>query len=166
MKWLVQVPGCEKALTVEILSDNSGHIEALVDDKRVDFQLTEFSPGRLLVNGGNSVRVIECRGRKGQVELIDQVGALSMQILDERDTWLGKSGARESSGTVAVAMPGRVVKVMVKSGDSVVQGDCLCVIEAMKMENDVRAPIDGVVSGVLVEAGDAVNAGQTLIELD
>ena len=64
------------------------------------------------------------------------------------------------------AIPGRVLRVLANAGDSVTQGQPLVVLEAMKMENDVRSPRDGVVRSVEVAAGQAVGAGQVLLRLE
>jgi pyruvate carboxylase subunit B len=63
-------------------------------------------------------------------------------------------------------MPGRVVKVLVTEGASVNVGDSLLVVEAMKMENRVQAPIAGTVSRIYVKDGDEVNPDETLIHLE
>ena len=60
-------------------------------------------------------------------------------------------------------MPGRVVRVLVESGDAVTAGQALAVVEAMKMENEVASPATGVVSEVRVAAGDPVEAGGALV---
>jgi biotin carboxyl carrier protein len=67
--------------------------------------------------------------------------------------------------TAIAPMPGRVVKLNVTEGDRVERGHTLAVVEAMKMENEVRAPIDGFVDRVLVREDDMVNVGQVMIEL-
>jgi biotin carboxyl carrier protein len=64
---------------------------------------------------------------------------------------------------VAAAMPGRVLRVLVASGDAVTTGQPLVVLEAMKMENEVKSPQDGVISGIAVTAGQPVNAGEVLV---
>jgi biotin carboxyl carrier protein len=64
---------------------------------------------------------------------------------------------------VAAAMPGRVLRVLVAAGDAVTAGQPLVVLEAMKMENEVKSPQDGVVSGVAVAAGQPVGAGEVLV---
>lgn len=69
-------------------------------------------------------------------------------------------------GDVTTPMPGRVVKVLVSQGSSVKAGDPLLVVEAMKMENRVQAPIAGTVGIVYVKEGDEVNPDETLIHLD
>lgn len=66
---------------------------------------------------------------------------------------------------ITCPMPGTIVKVPVKAGQSVKKGDVLCVFEAMKMENEVMAPRDGVVNSVAVSEGASVNSGDVLIVL-
>ena len=62
-------------------------------------------------------------------------------------------------------MPGTVLQVAVNKGDNVTKGQTLLVLEAMKMENEIMAPADGVVQEVNVSQGVSVNAGDTLIVL-
>jgi len=68
-------------------------------------------------------------------------------------------------GCVATAMPGTIVDVKVKVGDKVEAGDGVLVIEAMKMENEIQAPLSGVVISVHVKKGDSVAPDETLVEI-
>jgi acetyl-CoA/propionyl-CoA carboxylase biotin carboxyl carrier protein len=67
-----------------------------------------------------------------------------------------------SEGTIASPMQATVVKIMVEQGASVVAGDILCVLEAMKMEQPIVAPKDGVVESINVRVGDSVSGGHLL----
>ncbi len=66
-------------------------------------------------------------------------------------------------GRVTSALPGRIASLRVGTGDSVKIGDTLCVLEAMKMENEITAPVAGVVEKIAVAEGDVVNKGQALV---
>lgn len=66
-------------------------------------------------------------------------------------------------GTISAAMPGTINDVKVAVGDSVSRGDTVMILEAMKMENEIKSPVDGVVSAIEVEKGASVNAGMTLM---
>lgn len=74
-------------------------------------------------------------------------------------------GARSAAGKGAVKaqMAGRVLRINVAPGDAVKSGDPLLVLEAMKMENEIRAPRDGTIVGVSVSVGDRVSAGDALV---
>jgi biotin carboxyl carrier protein len=63
-------------------------------------------------------------------------------------------------------MPGRVISILVRPGDRVSEGDEVCVVEAMKMEQSIRATRDGVVKAVHVKPTDPVKANDPLIELE
>ena len=68
--------------------------------------------------------------------------------------------------SVTAPMPGKVLAVKVKVGDSVTSGAPVLVLEAMKMENDIVAPKDGTVVGIHTKVGDSVESAQLLIGLD
>lgn len=69
----------------------------------------------------------------------------------------------QGEGVVVAPMAGRIVSIKVKKGDSVKTGDVLCVLEAMKMENEIASPKNGVVEDIKVEEGKAVNEGDVLM---
>ena len=69
-------------------------------------------------------------------------------------------------GDVTTSMPGTVVDVLVKEGDTVNAGDPVLIIEAMKMENEVQAPVGGTVNQVNVKKGDSVNPDEALMEIN
>ena len=72
-----------------------------------------------------------------------------------------------SAGATAVnaPLPGNILKVKATQGSAVKKGDLLCVLEAMKMENEILAPADGTVTAVYAKEGTSVNAGDVLFEL-
>ena len=79
---------------------------------------------------------------------------------------LRSSGARPNDNIIRSPMPGRVMAILVRPGDQVSAGDELCVVEAMKMEQSIRAFRDGVVKAVHVQPLDSVRANDPLIELE
>lgn len=79
-----------------------------------------------------------------------------------------KAAPTGAAGAVKVTapMPGNILKVNVSVGQKITKGDVVCVLEAMKMENDIPAPSDGVVASVNVQKGATVNSGDVLISLN
>ena len=63
---------------------------------------------------------------------------------------------------VEVPLPGKIISVNVKPGDEVKEGDILCLLESMKMENPILAPVDGTVSQVEIEVEQVVKAGERI----
>ena len=70
-----------------------------------------------------------------------------------------------SGGVIRALMPGRIVRVMIAAGQVVRKGTALLVLEAMKMENEIAAPADGVIDQVFVEPGQTVESGAELVHL-
>ncbi len=91
-----------------------------------------------------------------------------MESVDERTRLLAGSAAPVATGpqTVAAEMPGKVVKVSVPVGPAVDEGQGIVVLEAMKMENEIPTPNDGVVVEMAVREGDTVEAGTTLFVVE
>ncbi len=73
--------------------------------------------------------------------------------------------SEDTNGTILAAMPGTITDVKVNQGDKVKRGDTLIILEAMKMENEIKAHKDGIVSSIKVNKGAAVNAGMALLVL-
>lgn len=77
-----------------------------------------------------------------------------------------KATGTAGSVKVEAPMPGTVLKMNVKVGDTVAEGQAVAVLEAMKMENDIVAPSAGTVASVNVSVGDSVNSGDVLVTLN
>ena len=75
-------------------------------------------------------------------------------------------GGRKRNGTVSASMPGKVVTVEVSVGDAVEKGETILILEAMKMQNEVAAPISGTVSAVHCEDGMNVEANVPLVVIE
>jgi biotin carboxyl carrier protein len=150
MKWQVAVNG----RTIEI---DSGQLGAV----------TQVEPGvySVLLDGASyEIRVVE-----SLQALSADVGGLRfvVEVRDPRDT---SRGSRASIGSgrqnIAAPMPGKVVRVLVNVGDSVDVGQGLVVVEAMKMQNEMKASRPGRVIEVHASVGETVGAGDTLLILE
>jgi biotin carboxyl carrier protein len=92
-----------------------------------------------------------------------------INLLDERRMRVGglQAGIElQGRQKVSVPMPGKVIAVLVSEGDKVERGQGLVIVEAMKMENEVRSPINGEVKEVRVKTGDALEAGTVLAVIE
>ena len=63
---------------------------------------------------------------------------------------------------VTAPMPGKVSKIMKKAGDKIAKGECIMTLEAMKMQNEIGAPVGGTIKSINVSKGDGVKPGQTM----
>ena len=91
-------------------------------------------------------------------------------VFEALNDYVGGAGdkrkAASAPGDVSTSMPGNIVEVLVKEGDTVKAGQAVLITEAMKMETEVQAPIAGTVKAVHVAKGDRVNPGEVLIEIE
>jgi pyruvate carboxylase subunit B len=100
------------------------------------------------------------------LETLQETVATESGMVDTRKASKGSKRPKASKeGHVTSSMPGTIVEVLVKNGDSVNAGDPVLVIEAMKMESEVTAPIAGTVSAINVAKGDNVNPDEALLEI-
>jgi biotin carboxyl carrier protein len=111
--------------------------------------------------------VLEPRHRGEQLVRING-RAVRVSFLDRaRRSGMGAAASAASGPTDVIApMPGRIVKVLVKAGDRVARGQGLVVVEAMKMENELRAPREGTVAAVRVSEGMSVEASAVLVVVE
>lgn len=106
-------------------------------------------------NGGYSVLV---KGEHFQIDILDEMKKRLRGVLG------GVVGA--ALGEVSTAMPGKVVKVLVEEGEEVREGEPLVILEAMKMENEFKSPVDGVIKSVRVKEGDVVDTNAVLVMVE
>ena len=165
MKYIVEVNG-ER---VEVALDESG---VHVDGEPVSAHLAdvEGTPVRIVTIGDEVHRVVARRGAgRGRYTLWIDGFRFEVEALDERTRAIRElSGAGEGPAGPAplkAPMPGLIVRVNVQPGDQVQAGQGLVVMEAMKMENELRAPAAGTVKAVAVTPGTAVEKGALLVEL-
>ncbi|MEP6991173.1 MAG: biotin/lipoyl-containing protein [bacterium] len=131
----------------------------------------EGTPVRMVTIGDEVHRVVARRGAtRGRYTLWLDGFRYEVEALDERTRAIRElSGAsREASGPAPLIapMPGMIVRVGVQVGDAVQPGQSLVVMEAMKMENELRATSAGTVKAVLAVVGTAVEKGAVLLELE
>jgi pyruvate carboxylase subunit B len=128
------------------------------------------TPVTVLTIGTKVHRIVMQRGpQRGQYALWIDGHRYEVEALDERTRAirdLSSEGARSVGPAPLIApMPGMIVRVNVQVGDTVQPGVPVVVMEAMKMENELRAQSAGTVSAVRVQAGAAVEKGAVLVEL-
>jgi biotin carboxyl carrier protein len=128
-----------------------------------DAEIVETEPGVWsILSGGASYEA-----RVAGDEITIDGYSLSFEVDDPR-RWKRSSHAAEAQGraTIAAAMPGKVVRIIVSVGDEVVAGQGVLVIEAMKMQNELKAPRDGHVTSIEVKENDSVTAGARLLTIE
>jgi pyruvate carboxylase subunit B len=130
----------------------------------------EGTPIFLLNAGGTLHRLAVQRGEeRGKYVLWSDEHRFEVEALDERrraiQDMTGAAAEQAGPAPLVAPMPGLVVRVNVKPGDQVQAGQPLVVMEAMKMENELRSPSNGTVKVVRVQVGAPVEKGAVLVEL-
>ncbi|HJU65117.1 MAG TPA: biotin/lipoyl-containing protein [Gemmatimonadaceae bacterium] len=166
MKYVVTVDG--ERVTVE-LDGTSARLDGETASARLSD--VEGTPVRLLTVDDIVHRLIVTRrDARGKYTIWVDGFAFDIEALDERTRTIRDLSAAsvEQSGPAPLIapMPGLIVRVGVEPGDAVRSGQGLVVMEAMKMENELRAPGDGTVKAVHARAGMAVEKGTVLVELE
>jgi biotin carboxyl carrier protein len=166
MKFEVQLdgPSGKKSRVVE-LERTAGGWRVTLDGQPVDADAAEISPYTLsiLLNGeSHEIRITPVPG--GKLKLQTRAQEFFAEVIDPR-SWSGRRhGHVEAEGRqqIVAPMPGKVVRLLVKAGDRVETGQGLLVVEAMKMQNEIRSPKSGTVERVLAKEGQPVTAGEVL----
>lgn len=140
-----------------------------VEGKKIGYVVLREQDGRMLIKIGNSVREIIYSENGEDIEILTGSGRSTFKVFSDRDLLLRNFQSDKLShhlhSEIKAPMPGLVVKVLVNKGDAVKRGTTLVILEAMKMENEIRTTRDADVADVLVKNGDVVEKDQVIISL-
>ena len=145
-------PTGKEVEALDFVIEGEGQYHVLVDGKafkakllEVDYEEKKF---RFEINGNAyDVAIADAFD-----QMVKQMGLTSVQSA--------------KANAIKAPMPGLVLEVSIKIGDSIAKGDSVCILEAMKMENVIKSMGEGVVKAIHVEKGDAVDKGQLMVEIE
>jgi biotin carboxyl carrier protein len=121
--------------------------------------------GRVLVDG--TAYEVTVDGEMSQAVVGGIAHSLSVDGVEEARTRPERGTATVAGeGAVTAIMPGKIIRILVGEGDPVTEGDVICILEAMKMENELTAPQGGVVAKLHMRQGQDVEAGTVLAEIN
>lgn len=157
---LVRPDGGDAAVTVEISGDAAS---VDVDGRSRRLELVAKADGTFvaLFDDGRVLRARVTPGKK-ETRLRARGVETVLHLFDPRDA-SASAAEDEGASEVVAAMPGRVLEVRVAEGDRVAKGDLLLILEAMKMQNEIRAEADQIVAEVRCAPGQAVETGALLV---
>lgn len=158
MNYLIQIEGEEfeldstKLEATDILKLEDKKFHVLHDNQNFEAKIIAFS-------NADKTATIEVDGEKFEIK-----------IEDEYDQLVKKMGLSIGGGkklkNIKAPMPGLVLEILIEPGQAIAKGDQLLILEAMKMENVLKAAGDGVVKSIEIEKGNTVEKGQILIEME
>ena len=144
-----------------------GHISANVDGREYELEAQQDSPALLLQAADGSVFNCRVEGDSSTGRPIDVfVGACryTLTLTDPKRlrATAAAGGQTDGAARIVAPMPGKIVRVLVDQGAAVEIGTGIVVVEAMKMQNEMKAPKTGVVAAINVTVGATVNGGDVL----
>jgi 3-methylcrotonyl-CoA carboxylase alpha subunit len=147
--------------SVEVARERGG-LRAIVEGRRIDLTVTEVAAGSFVAWHEGRAQAFHCVRDGDLIHLCWRGVAYRLEVEAGRNA---ARAPRAAAGGLEAPMPGKVIALRVAEGQAVRKGEELLVIEAMKMENALRAPRDGVVGAVAARVGDMVSPGRVLVEL-
>jgi biotin carboxyl carrier protein len=166
MKYEVQLASSseEKTRVIELERDGATW-RVKLDGRPFAVDAVEIAPNTLsILLDGASFEINVTPSPDGKLKLQTGSREFIAEVIDPH-AWSGRRhGSVEAEGRqqIVAPMPGKVVRLLVREGDRVEAGQGLLVVEAMKMQNEIRSPKNGAVERVLAKEGQPVNAGDVL----
>ena len=151
---------------IEVKRDGD-KVFARVDDREYELEASEVEPNVYLLKNENKIYEIFVAPQTTKMRLIKvkiKNQEFEINLIDPKRL-RGASAANEHGDGIAeikTAMPGKLVRVLTKVGAEIKKGESVLVVEAMKMQNEMKSPKDGIVKEIRFEEGATVNAGDVL----
>jgi len=145
------------------LTRSEGRWSCRLDGREVEVDAVLARPDVLSLRIGNQAYEVKCERVGGDLHVWVGSDCFAADVRDPRSL-RGRTRAVDDHGPrkLTAPMPGKIVRVLVSQGDEVEAGAGVLVVEAMKMQNEIKAPKKGTIQKILVTEGAAVNAGDVL----
>ena len=166
MKFQAQIK--DEQVDVEVTRDGDSLV-AVVDGRRYELEVSEPESNVFLFNHGGKVYEATVSSSSGDTSSV-RVGSseFDVTLIDPKRLRSSGSGVDHADGIAEIksAMPGKVVRVLVEAGNEVEAGSGVLIVEAMKMQNELKAPKAGTIKEIRVQEGAAVGAGDVLATIE
>jgi biotin carboxyl carrier protein len=168
--YILKLDGKDFRVEVKLL-DEGGLLVVRVNGQSYTFKPDPKEDGSVVLNDTASdhiVKILKRSGQKVQVELDGRTQDVEWERIRKAESTGASSSStaatsKRRSGGVYPPMPGKITEVRIKVGDKVTSGQTLCILEAMKMFNELKAPRDGEVKQLNVQKGSAVTPNDLLV---
>lgn len=158
----------DESVDVE-LTDSGGEITAAIEGREYKLILSRPEPGVYLLKNDDSIYEVTVSDKAGDLNTVLNGIDTEIRIIDPRQfRGAGSSDGAMNDGKAEIktAMPGKVVRIIAAAGQEIAKGDAVIVVEAMKMQNELRSPKDGIVKEFHVTEGQTVAAGELLAVIE
>ena len=166
MKLHADIAGTKQEVEVKRTDDT---VNAVVDGREYTLDVSQPEPGLYVLRDGskkNVAFVSNLADGTSQVSLNNHT--IDVKLTDPKRLRGSSVDADQAGGAAEIktAMPGKVVRILKAVGDEVLKGEGVIVVEAMKMQNEMKSPKDGVIKEIHVSESDTVSAGDVLVVID
>jgi len=166
MKFEVELTGASGKKKHIVAFERDGDAQrVLLDGQLIAADVVQVAPNTIsILLAGQAYEIHVTPSWDGTLKIQSGPDEFTAEIKDPR-AWRGRQqGALEAEGRqrILAPMPGKVIRLLVKAGDEVESGQGLIVVEAMKMQNEIRSPKKGKVERLLVQEGQTVDTGEIL----
>ena len=166
----IEIPKENLESQVELLEQDGDRYSFSVDGRIYDLDVLMVENGAYsIIHEGKSYNIETIPGDNPKKYSVNTIlTSFEVELVDAASLYArSRQGDEDASGDsqIAAPMPGKIVKVMVKPGQEVEQGETLVIVSAMKMESEYKAGKNGIVQEVLVKDDDTVDGGQIMIIL-
>lgn len=167
MTYDIEIEGTRHRLSLEPM-EQADCYRATLDDELTELDARLLQPGVLsLLIGGKSYRVLlDVRPTSTAIVLDEQRIPYSVRDPRSLQSRAGNDAGGSGARSIIAPMPGRIVRLLVQAGDAVVAQQGLIVMEAMKMQNELKAPKAGKVARIAATADTTVQAGDVLLVIE
>jgi biotin carboxyl carrier protein len=164
MKIRAEVGGKNHEIAIQRVDEN---VSALIDDRQYELHVHDVGDGEYLLAQGYSVyncRIETTQKHANELEVSIHGSSYKIKLIDPKRLRSSQTDADHDRGSAQLVapMPGKVVRVLVEAGAHVQAGAGIVVVEAMKMQNEMKSPKTGIIVELKTAAGATVNAGDVL----
>jgi len=156
--------------TIEVLSREGNQFTILIDKNHYELDIAEVEKGVYsILHKNRSFNVELVEGKNSKSYIVNTLyEAFDVEIIDAETKYLMNrhKDDGEDENTISSPMPGKVVKILFKEGDSVKAGETVVVVSAMKMESEYKVKQDRKIKRILVKEGDTVNGDQPMVVIE
>ena len=167
MKLIARIGNIGHELTLGPLDSSSSECMFAIDSVEGKAELEAIGPDAYSILLGTRSYEVKIEESGDDFVVVVDGRQLDVVIQDPRQAGVRKGGIDPgTSGDIASPMPGKVIRVLVGVGDDIQPGQGLLVVEAMKMQNEIKAPVAGKIKAVHVSEGSAVAAGEVMVVVE
>lgn len=160
----------DRLAKVELIKESGSTIEVLVDGKKYEIDIVPVDAGYSILYKNKSYNVEILEGENNKEFMVNTLyQSYNVDIVDAEYRYQEsrkKSKELEGGNVISSPMPGRIVRIPVKEGQEVTQGQTVVVVSAMKMESEYKASKNGVIKHIHIKEGEVVNGHQPLITIE